>query len=123
MLSSLVQLETDPVTYSVVDLAKAVRVAIDTRTHTFELWNAFFTKKDATDSQLIALTDATNGVQKSRIGIIEWDNYRFGKTIARICLTPFNQEAGFIKYPGLISFRMDWLDLLAVQGTLKSLLL
>ena len=25
-------------------------------------------------------------------------------------------------YPGLISFRVDWLDLLAVQGTLKSLL-
>jgi len=24
--------------------------------------------------------------------------------------------------PGLISFRMDWLDVLAVQGTLKSLL-
>ena len=30
--------------------------------------------------------------------------------------TPSNE------YPGLISFRMDWLDLLAVQGTLKSLL-
>ena len=26
------------------------------------------------------------------------------------------------QHPGLISFRMDWLDLLAVQGTLKSLL-
>ena len=26
------------------------------------------------------------------------------------------------EYPGLISFRMDWLDLLAVKGTLKSLL-
>ena len=26
------------------------------------------------------------------------------------------------EYPELISFRMDWLDLLAVQGTLKSLL-
>ena len=26
------------------------------------------------------------------------------------------------EYPGLISFRMDWLDLLAVQGTLRSLL-
>ena len=26
------------------------------------------------------------------------------------------------EYPGLISFRMDWLDLFAVQGTLKSLL-
>ena len=31
-------------------------------------------------------------------------------------ITPSN------KHPGLISFRMDWLDLLAVQGTLKSLL-
>ena len=26
------------------------------------------------------------------------------------------------EHPGLISFRMDWLDLLAVQGTLRSLL-
>ena len=26
------------------------------------------------------------------------------------------------EYSGLISFRMDWLDLLAVQGTLRSLL-
>ena len=26
------------------------------------------------------------------------------------------------EYPGLITFRMDWLDLLTVQGTLKSLL-
>ena len=31
-------------------------------------------------------------------------------------INPFNE------HPGLISFRMDWLDLLAVQGTLKSLL-
>uniref|UniRef100_A0AC11DKF6 Uncharacterized protein n=1 Tax=Ovis aries TaxID=9940 RepID=A0AC11DKF6_SHEEP len=31
-------------------------------------------------------------------------------------INPFNE------YSGLISFRMDWLDLLAVQGTLKSLL-
>ena len=30
-------------------------------------------------------------------------------------ITPFNE------YLGLISFRMDWLDFLAVQGTLKSL--
>ena len=28
----------------------------------------------------------------------------------------------FKEFPGLISFRMDWLDLLAVQGALKSLL-
>ena len=31
-------------------------------------------------------------------------------------ISPFNE------YSGLISFRMDWLDLLALQGTLKSLL-
>ena len=34
----------------------------------------------------------------------------------RINISPSNE------HPGLISFRMDWLDLLAVQGTLKSLL-
>ena len=34
----------------------------------------------------------------------------------RFSISPYNV------YPGLISFRMDWSDLLAVQGTLKSLL-
>ena len=34
----------------------------------------------------------------------------------RFSISPSNE------YSGLISFRMDWLDLLAVQGTLKSLL-
>ena len=43
---------------------------------------------------------------------IRWQNYwSFSFNIS-----PSNE------YPGLISFRMDWLDLLAVQGTLKSLL-
>ena len=32
------------------------------------------------------------------------------------------QHHSFQRTPGLISFRMDWLDLLAVQGTLKNLL-
>ena len=32
------------------------------------------------------------------------------------------QHQSFHEYSGLISFRMDWLGLLAVQGTLKSLL-
>ena len=32
------------------------------------------------------------------------------------------QHHSFQEIPGLISFRMDWLDLLAVQGTVKSLL-
>ena len=43
---------------------------------------------------------------------IRWPNYwNFSFSIS-----PSNE------YSGLISFRMDWLDLLAVQGTLKSLL-
>ena len=43
---------------------------------------------------------------------IRWPKYwRFSFNIS-----PSNE------YPGLISFRMDWLDLLVVQGTLKSLL-
>ena len=44
--------------------------------------------------------------------LIRWPKYwSFSFTIS-----PSNE------HPGLISFRMDWLDLLAVQGTLKSLL-
>ena len=43
---------------------------------------------------------------------IRWPNYwSFSFSIS-----PSNE------YAGLISFRMDWLDLLAVQGTLKSVL-
>ena len=42
---------------------------------------------------------------------IRWPKWSFSFNIS-----PFNE------YSGLISFRMDWLDLLAVQGSLKSLL-
>ena len=42
---------------------------------------------------------------------IRWPNYRSFS----FSISPSND------YSGLISFRMDWLDLLAVQGTLKSL--
>ena len=41
---------------------------------------------------------------------IRWPKY------CSFSISPFNE------YSGLISYRMDWLDLLAVQGTLKSLL-
>ena len=43
---------------------------------------------------------------------IRWPKY-WGFSLS---ISPSNE------YSGLISFRMDWLDLLAVQGTLKSLL-
>ena len=41
---------------------------------------------------------------------------RWPKYWSFISISPSNE------YSGMISFRMDWLDLLAVQGTLKSLL-
>ena len=40
--------------------------------------------------------------------------------VAKILEFSFNSSP-FKEHPGLISFRMDWLDLCAVQGTLKSL--
>ena len=43
---------------------------------------------------------------------IRWPRY----WIFSFNISPFNE------YSGLISFRIDWFDLLAVQGTLKSLL-
>ena len=39
-----------------------------------------------------------------------------GQSIGSFSISPSSER------PGLISFRMDWLDLLAVQGTVKSLL-
>ena len=39
-----------------------------------------------------------------------------GVSAKQLSIIPSNE------HPGMISFRMDWLDLLAVQGTLKSLL-
>ena len=43
---------------------------------------------------------------------LKWPNY----WSFSFCISPSNE------HPGLISFRVDWLDLLAVQGALKSLL-
>ena len=54
---------------------------------------------------------ASGSFQESALSI-RWPNYwSFSFSIS-----PSNE------HPGLISFMMDWLDLLAVQGTLKSLL-
>ena len=49
---------------------------------------------------------------KESVLCIKWPNY----WSSSFSISPSNE------YSGLISFRMDWLDLLAVQGTLKSLL-
>lgn len=99
---------TDNITNtSVVDLMEGVSAAIETESHTFSLWNAFATKVDATDAELIALTNANTGIQKSRIGIVE--PLKYGKHIARICVTEYYLEPGFLQYrsikPGVFKKR------------------
>ena len=46
---------------------------------------------------------------------------QFSHQVAEVWSFSFNISP-YNEYSGLISFRMDWLDLLAVQGALKSLL-
>ena len=52
-------------------------------------------------------------------GLFQWVNS--SHEVAKYWSFSFNISP-FNEHPGLISFRMDWLDLFAVQGTLKSLL-
>ena len=52
-------------------------------------------------------------------GLFKWvgSSHQVAKVLElQLSISPFNE------HPGLISFRMDWLDLLAVQGALKSLI-
>ena len=52
-------------------------------------------------------------------GLFQWvsSSHQVAKVLGlQFSISPSNE------HPGLISFRMDWLDLLVVQGTLKSLL-
>ena len=52
-------------------------------------------------------------------GLFQWVNS--SHQVAKVLEFQFQQKT-FQWYAGLISFRIDWLDLFAVQGTLKSLL-
>ena len=89
----------EPVSYSVVDLMKSVNTVLTSKTTNFQIFNAFFTRTNATtDGNYTAMTSAQYGCQASRIGVVEWDNYNFGKTIARICLTPYYTEVGYLPY-------------------------
>ena len=93
--------------YTFVNFLTAAEASIKTETSELELKTGFATKQGATDANLIALTDASTGIQKSRIGIAE--PTLFGKTMARICCTPYNIEPGFLEYrtvsPGTFTAR------------------
>ena len=82
--------------YDLPAFLKGAYSAILEETHDLDLRCAFTTKYGATDEQLIALTNESSGIQKSRIGICE--PLLFGKTVARICCTPSNMEPGHLVY-------------------------
>jgi len=81
----------------------------------------------------------TPGVYSNSCPSSQWCHPTISSSIVRLssCLQSFSASGSFLvsqfwsfsfsispssEYSGLISFRMHWLDLLAVQGTLKSLL-
>lgn len=72
---------------------------------------AYFTVLGLNDTQLRELTKASNAthIQHSRIYLLEPKD--FGKTIARICTTPVEDEPGYYKYrtvePGHFTERSD----------------
>ena len=53
-------------------------------------------------------------------GLFQWVNYLH--EVAKVLEVQLQHQSLQWTHPGLISFRMDWLDLLVVQGTLKNLL-
>ena len=65
----------------------------------------------------------TLGVYSNPCPSIWWCHPTISSSVVPFSSCPQSLPAsGSNEYSGLISFRMDWLDLLAVQGTLKSLL-
>ena len=53
-------------------------------------------------------------------GLFQWVNS--SHDVAKVLEFQLHNHSPSTEYSGLISFRMDWLDVLVVQGTLKSLL-
>ena len=61
-----------------------------------------------------------HGIAKSWTRLSNFHTFNSSQEVAKVL--EFQLQHQSFQTPGLISFRMDWLDLLAVQGTFKSLL-
>ena len=82
------------------------------QTHVHQVSDAIQTSNPLSSPSPLAFDLPTINFSNESALCIRWPKYwSFGFSIS-----PSNE------HPGLISFRMNWLDLLAVQGTLKSLL-
>lgn len=100
--------KTDEISDVISIMNSAVEIIKEDSTHGNPR-NAYFTVADATDEDLIKYTDdsQTNYIQNTRIGLIE-PPY-FGKSIAKICITPYYEEPGYTDFrtikPGEFSNR------------------
>ena len=103
----------DPINYSTPGLPVHHQLLESTQTHVN--WVAVDTK--LTHPLSSPSSPALNLSQHQ--GLFKWvsSSHQVAKVLSfSFNISPTNE------HPGLISFRMDWLDLLAIQGTLKSLL-
>ena len=102
----------DPMNYSTPGLPIHHQLLGSTQTHVHQVGNAIQPSLPLS-SPSPALNHSQHQVFSNESALsIRWPKYwSFSFNIS-----PSNE------HPGLIFFRMDWLDLLAVQGTLKSLL-
>ena len=87
-------------------------------TTSLNLVKPLFIESVMPSNRLILISSFSSCFNLSRHqGLFQWISIRWPKYWSFIFSISRSNE-----YSGLISFRMDWLDLLAVQGTLKSLL-
>ena len=103
----------DPMNRSMPDLPVHHQLLEFTQTHVHRVGNALQPSHPLSSPS----PPAPNPSQYQ--GLFQWVNS--SHEVAKVLEFQLQYQA-FKVHPGLISFRMDWLDLLAVQGTLKSLL-
>ena len=103
----------DPVNHSIPGLLAHHRLPEFTQTHVHQVGDAIQPSHPLSSPS----PPAPNPSQHQ--GLLKWVN---SSHEAAKVLEFQLQHQSLHQHPGLISFRMDWLDLLAVQGTLKSLL-
>ena len=103
----------DPMNCSTLGLPVHHHLPESTQTHVHRVGNAMQPSHPLLSPSPPALNLSQHRVFSNESALrIRWPKY---------CSFSFNISPSN-EHPGLISFRIDWLDLLAVQGTLKSLL-
>ena len=101
----------DPMNHSTPGLPVHLQLPESTQTHVHWV-------RDAIQPSHPLLSPSPASSRSQHQGLFKWvsSSHQVAKVLE------FQLQHQLNEHPGLISFRMDWLGLLAVQGTLKSLL-